>query len=166
MVSEERAGTASLWSITNVFLQFARDHDLTVLASAADKHGSYVWEAAWQDDLTRYLTFSVTFLGTKVPKRQRLLPDDDGKMAALPALYYPCAFDVWVGADDGERYTGRVVSAWRYRREDQVVHTFPTTLETRLLEGLEEARTLTRADLTERYLVPREQWLPQTAQVD
>ena len=90
MAIEWEAAFASI--ITPVFELVCRSQGYVAMATAADRHGSLVWEAGREDTLNRYITYGITLLPA---------PHD------LKLPHY--AAEMWVGADNHERFTRRLL---------------------------------------------------------
>src|SRR5712692_9121183 len=92
-MSEERSildTTLDLFS--EVFLQFCQVHNLAAITVAADKYGSFVWEAGRRDDLNRYITLALT-------------PLSDTSRGGFHS-------EVIIGADNDSFYVRRTAFEW------------------------------------------------------
>src|SRR5712692_10378007 len=119
--------------VTGLFCAFAERHDLAVMATAADKHGSWEWSTVRRGPISRFLALDITSLARPL----RTLYDK------------PYSVEVWIGAENPYRSTRRRTASFD-------VHDLePSLLGTALEDGWRWALQLTEADLTNEFAIPR-----------
>src|SRR5260370_19626449 len=110
--------------VTGLFCAFAERPDLTVMVTAADKHGSFEWSALQRGPLNRLLAMDITSLARPL----RTLYDK------------PYSVEVWIAAENPYRSTRRRTASFD-------VHDLePSLLGTALEDGWRWALQLTEAD--------------------
>jgi hypothetical protein len=74
---------------------------LSIVSENVDRHGSLIWEAGRRDDLNRYLTFALTEIGRDSSE--------------------PVIAELWIGADNGNRYARKLVQSWPFAPEHDLL---------------------------------------------
>jgi len=121
--------------VSRIFAEFCQRKSLTVLCSAADKHGSWTWEAAAElDDLIRSIMFGLT-----------------------PVDPWPTyRVSVTVQTENDAAFTRHVQENWEWPSYSRAASDIAAGhIEKALAEGWLVARQFTTADLTEKRLSPQ-----------
>jgi hypothetical protein len=121
--------------VSRIFAEFCQQNGLAVTVSAAEKEGSFVWEAAADvEGLTRAITFSLT-----------------------PVEPWPCySVSVALAAENARAFAHHVFEQWTYVSFSAAAVDIATGhIEKALSEGWVTAGLLTAADLAEKPRRPR-----------
>lgn len=166
-------GPDALARITKQFETFCHFNDLRILASAANRHGSTVWEAGKQKGLNCLVMMGMTdAAGISIPRTIKRPPKNLRYESAVEftftptfepgrvddAVYLPTSYlvELSIGADDGKRFTHRVLENWYYSPRDNIIAvTESGWLRERLQMAWNQALTLADKDLSESFVVER-----------
>jgi hypothetical protein len=173
------AGPGAFARITKQFEDFCHFNNLESLASAANRHGSIVWEAGRHEDLNRFIMMGMTdAAGVPIPRTLKRPPrnlrhDGPVEFAFIPQADGASTFEasnvddaqyllsnylveLSVAADDGRRFTRRIVETWYYTPRDNITAvTESGWLGQRLQAAWDQALRLTEKDLEETFVIER-----------
>lgn len=173
------AGPDAFTRITKQFEAFCHFNHLEILASAAHRHGSTVWEAGRRKGLNRFIMMGMTdATGVPIPRTVKRPPrnlryESPGEFSFTPAEdgvsafeasrgddaeYLPANYlaELAISADDGRRFTRRVVETWHYTPRDNITAvTESGWLRARLQAAWDQAMSLADKDLDETFVIER-----------
>lgn len=159
MESELEALFGYVSPITLLFETFCRGKGIKILNEEIDKHGSLAWEGVRQDELSRFLTLSLTPLPSAHPADPTQEVERPVRWRSerytLPRLAYPCRIEIQAGADNGAQFRNLAPVGFDLRTARDASALFPEELFARLAAVWQEVLSLSEADLTESFLVSR-----------
>lgn len=140
---------------TNLFITHAREHHFTVLTKAADRHGSYVWEAGRHEGLNRFVLLGLTLIPASQLEEWVEMPGNHVAAGMLMPDALPFAGELSIGADDGHRFTRRLTHTFIYVTVPGKGVVTDTSIDQALATAFREVMEIQPGQLTEQYLVPR-----------
>lgn len=118
--------------LTSVFQRAVAHAGFSPTVLGLNRHGSYIWEATFQEHLNHYITLGFT-------------PTEGPAGPGVPAK----ELDIYIGADNGRRFHRSHLDAANLTAGGSL------TLEEALIAAARSARAFTESDLDEEFIVPR-----------
>jgi hypothetical protein len=137
---------------TDQFMSTCTDKGYRVLAANADRHGSLIWEAGRARDLNRFILLGVTEVpSTTIPVG--LVERIQKTAGDIEATYEA---ELWIAADDNTRFTRVLFDHWfMFLSAQRPLMPTAELLSQWFATAIDKVESLSRADLTEEYVVPR-----------
>jgi hypothetical protein len=127
----------ALYTVSQIFQDFAQRYHLTLCVEGVDKHGSWEWSVCQREPITRFVTLDLT---------EEIASVGAGRCYQV---------EVWAEADHGQRFVRRLTAVFQVTDAELAHNVFRERLLASLSTTLDQVKTFQEHALTESYLFAR-----------